>query len=138
VPSSDARDLIFEVHGAQLQSASSACPAFGCSDAQIYALFRPALDANVPQGLWFDLIRIAGSPADTTLTIYATDVMCLTVENLGTWEMADVLSGPAQWRSSCVTLTPHQVTSQIGFRFSSADVDLGMQGLRFGPPCPAP
>ena len=117
---------------------TSACSVLGCPDSQIYVLFTPAIDANVPQGLWFDLIRIGGSAADTTVTIYATDSMCMTIESLGTWEMADVLSGPAQWRSSCVNMTPHQATSQIGFRFSSADIDLGMQGLRFGPPCPTP
>jgi hypothetical protein len=88
--------------------------------------------------VWFELVHIGGDPDDATLTLYATDEACFTLEALGTWGMADILSRASGWTSTCVTITPHQATPGIGFRFSGASVDLGMEGPWFGPPCPTP
>jgi hypothetical protein len=106
------------------------------SDRLFQMRVTPELSAGLPQAIWFDLIHIAGDPADATLTLYATDSGCTTMETLGSWGMADILSQATQWLSTCVTVTPHQPTAGIGFRFSSAQVDLGMEGPWFGPACP--
>jgi len=111
-------------------------PCYPEPHSQIYGYFTPELSAGLPQAIWFDLIHIAGDPADATLTLYATDSGCTTMETLGSWGMADILSQATQWLSTCVTITPHQPTAGIGFRFSSAQVDLGMEGPWFGPACP--
>lgn len=110
---------------------------FTSPDSQAYGYFTPPLAADAPQGLWFDLIRIGGDPWDATLTIYATDTGCATLEVLGTWGMSDILSVAQRWQSTCVTVTPHQPASGIGFRFSGSAV-LGVDGPRFGPNCPSP
>jgi hypothetical protein len=116
--------------------------AFNCeaprTDSQIYGYFTPALAAGSPQAVWFELIHIGGNPSDATLALYATDDACVTLEPLGTWGMTDILSRASEWISTCVTIAPHQPTSGIGFTFSGANVDLGMEGPWFGPPCPAP
>ena len=52
-------------------------------DSQVYAYFTPPLTARAMQGLWFDLIRLAGDPLDATLTIYATDWTCGRSDRLG-------------------------------------------------------
>jgi hypothetical protein len=98
----------------------------------------PPVAANQPQGLWFDLVHIAGDPSDATLTIYSTDTGCQTLESLGTWNLADILSGGPAWKTGCVTLHPSAPLSNIGFKFSGSQVDLGFEELRFGPACPMP
>jgi hypothetical protein len=105
-------------------------------DSQVFGYFTPALVAGSPQAVWFDLVHLAGDPADATLTVYAT-FGCTTVETLGTWGMADILGAAKGWRSTCVTVTPRQPTAELGFHFSGAQVDFGMHGPWFGPPCPA-
>lgn len=107
-------------------------------DAQIYAYFTPALAADQPQGLWFDMVHIAGDVADTTLTIYATDTGCLTEERLGTWGLAPLLAGDRRWQTSCLTLRPSAPMDAIGFSFTGENVDFGFAALRFGPACPSP
>jgi hypothetical protein len=108
------------------------------SDSQIYGYFTPALAAGSPQGVWFELVHIGGDPGDASLTLYATDEGCATLETLGTWGMADVLSRASEWTFTCASVTPHQPTPGIGFTFSGRNIDLGMEGPWFGPPCPAP
>jgi hypothetical protein len=107
-------------------------------DSQIYGYFAPALDAGSPQAVWFDLVHIAGDPTDAALTVFATDSGCGTLEELGTWGINEILSEATSWRSACVTITPHQTTAGLGFRFAGANVDLGMQGPWFGSECPRP
>jgi hypothetical protein len=107
-------------------------------DSQIYGYFEPSLAAGSSQAVWFDLVHIAGDPSDATLTLYATTAWCSTLETLGTWGMADILEKANTWTSTCVTITPHEPTPGIGFRFSGASVDFGMEGPWFGPPCPTP
>jgi hypothetical protein len=111
------------------------CPPL--TDSQIFSYFTPPLAASEPQSLWFDLIHLAGDPSDATLTIYATNQFCGTLEPLGTWRLADILAGVPQWKTSCVTLKPSQETPGLGFTFSGSQVDLGFDALRFGPACPA-
>jgi hypothetical protein len=107
------------------------------SHSQIYAYFIPPLTADEPQGFWFDLIHISGDTSDATLTIYATDQGCGTLESLGIWQLADALSGAPGWRTVCAMLHPSELTQGLGFRFSGSQVDLGFGALRFGPACPA-
>jgi hypothetical protein len=107
-------------------------------DSQAYDFFTPPIAANEPQGLWFDLIHIGGDPSDASLTIYATDEGCQTLEQLGTWSLAEILSGGPQWKTACVSLSPTASTSNLGFKLSGSQVDLGFDALRFGPACPVP
>jgi hypothetical protein len=107
-------------------------------DSQIYGYFSPELPVDLPRAVWFDLVHIAGDPTDAALTIYATDSGCHTLETLGRWGIADILSGATQWSPTCVTITPHVPTAGIGFRFSGEQVDLGMEGPWFGSACPTP
>jgi hypothetical protein len=106
-------------------------------DSQINGYFAPELAGGSRQAVWFDLAHIAGDPTDASLTIYAT-LACGTLETLGTWSMSDILSKATGWLSTCVTITPNQPTSELGFRFAGADVDLGFQGPWFGADCPTP
>jgi hypothetical protein len=107
-------------------------------DSQIYGYFTPELAAASRQAVWFDLIHIAGDSTDATLTLYATDSGCTTLETLGTWGISDILSKATGWLSTCVSITPHHPTAGIGFRFAGTQVDLGMQGPWFGSACPTP
>ena len=84
------------------------------------------------------MIHIGGDPSEASLTIYATDEVCQTLEPLGTWSLAEILSGAPQWKTACVSLRPTAPTSNIGFKFSGSQVDLGFDALRFGPACPVP
>jgi hypothetical protein len=123
--------------GAKL-NCSPACPDAQdchCPDAQIYAYFTPPIAPNREQGLWFDLIRLAGDPLDATLTIYAT-LACDTVSTFGTWSIAEVLSEPQVWKTTCVNLVPSASVGELGFRIAGSSVDVGMDALRFGPACP--
>ena len=108
------------------------------NDSQIYASFMPPIATGMAQGLWFELVHIDGDPSDATLKIYATDDVCRTLEPLGTWSLAHILSGGPEWKTACVTLNPSTPLSNIGFSFSGSQVDLGFEAPRFGPTCPAP
>lgn len=107
-------------------------------DSQIYDFFAPPIGANEQQGLWFDLVHIGGDPSDATLTIYSTDTGCQTLESLGMWSLASILNGGPEWKTECVTLRSSAPLSNIGFKFSGSQVDLGFESPRFGPACPVP
>ncbi len=109
------------------------CPS-SCPDAQVFAYFTPLIAANTRIGVWFDLVRLGGDPLDATLTIYRT-AGCLTQETLGTWRMTAVLSEPQVWKTTCANITPSEPAGELGFRFDGSG-DIGLDALRFGPPCP--
>ena len=67
--------------------------------------------------------------------IYST-LACDTVSTFGTWAMAEVLSEPQVWKTTCVNLVPSASVGELGFRIAGSSVDVGMDALRFGPACP--
>jgi hypothetical protein len=102
-------------------------------EAQLYFYFG-APPAGV-RGLWLDLTKVDGDPADAALVLYAVDEICGAPRMLARHALAPVLRAGA-WVTACAPLAEGEVTQALGLRFEGRAAEIGVDAVRFGPPCP--
>ena len=87
-------------------------------------------------GLWIDLVAIGGSVAHARLSAYETDAICVVQRALASVDLDRGLEVPGQWGTACLDLTGAGLFKFIGIRIDSDTGRVGVDAVRFGPPCP--
>lgn len=117
-------------------SASSACRAEG-SDTQVGFWLGTPLPAGVPLHLYFDAINLGQETPSGTLHVHVVDVMqtgCMSAGALATIPLGD-LELTSDWSTRCVSFTPNVPLDVLGLYVTGSAFQLGLDALRFGPPC---
>lgn len=101
------------------------------SPPEAYFYFEPPLTA---EALWLDVAWLSG-PRSAQLSLWETDAACRPLGAPRTFDLAPLLSGGfGAWQSACIPLDETRELWGLGFRVD-ADGRLGLDALRFGPPC---
>lgn len=101
---------------------------------QAYFYFHPATTASA---LWLDVAWLAGARS-ARLSLWETDTVCSSQGAPKVYELSPLLTGPSgAWTTACVPLTDLGPFAGLGFRIATSG-RLGLDALRFGPPCPEP
>ncbi len=106
------------------------------TDSQAYFWFEPPLPAEQPLGLWFDVVKLGRAGTEASFSAYYVSVVCETEALAGTVKLGKLLATPGKWASGCVPLKPSKAASRIGVRLDGAEIDVGIDAIRFGPACP--
>jgi hypothetical protein len=103
--------------------------------AQAYFYFDPPASLT-DKGLWIDFVRISGTPARATFTLYSVDEVCQGAAVLGTFSLDPLLEKQGAWATTCVRLPAGISVGGLGFRLDAPDAEIGVDAFRFGPACP--
>jgi hypothetical protein len=111
-----------------------------CSPDGDDAQFGFWLDAQVPAAepvhLYFDAINLADEAPSGILQIDSLDGLCGTTEPLATIELEE-LSLTLDWQTRCATFAPTAPFQVFGAYVLGEAFHIGLDALRFGPPCHA-
>lgn len=107
-------------------------PSESSSASQLYFWFEAP--SAITDHLYFDAKNFGAAPATGVLRFYGTDVFCGN-ERLLLEVTLDQLELQATWEARCVTLTGLREHQGLGLAVSSGAHSLGLDALRFGPPC---
>jgi len=107
------------------------------ADAQFSFWLDAPLPAGVPLHLYFDAINLGEAAPAGTLQLDQLDFSCATTAPLATIEL-DELALTSGWQTRCVTLVPQTEVDVFGVYISGEAFHVGLDALRFGPPCHAP
>lgn len=104
----------------------------GTDRPQAYFYFDTATTASA---LWFDVTWLEGARS-AQLSLSETDSYCDSRGAAKVYELSPLLSdGSGVWTTACVPLGDLGPFTGLGFRIATAG-RLGLDALRFGPPCP--
>ena len=129
-------------HGERLLHFDSAEPCPRCAEASgeyhVVLSVEPPIPIGQAASLYFDVINLAETPPTGvlvfgTLRLTATN-LCGLLDVLATAPLAE-LDSTAAWQTRCVGFTPPEELDLIGFYVGDGAFNVGLDALRFGPPC---
>jgi hypothetical protein len=116
---------------------SGACGASQPSASQLYLWFKARPSATAAASLYFD-VRNAGEMLPSgSVQIYGTDSGC-EGETLLAEAPLDRLEMSSSWATRCITLAGPGAYAAIGVALTGGPHSIGLDALRFGPPCHSP
>lgn len=135
------KDASSASHGERFVIFDSNTPCPGCNqwtnDLQVVLGLNDAIPAEA-QHLYFDVVNLGESAASGVLTVgaiyAATTNLCQSNAILASVPLQD-LALSSKWQTRCVSFTPEQRVDALGLYVSDGSFRIGLDALRFGPPC---
>lgn len=87
-----------------------------------------------PLHIYFDAVNLSEVEPDGAVTFAGLEPACETAERWSTVPLSD-LALSKEWETRCVTLHPTTDFTVFGFWMSGIDYSVGVDAVRFGPPC---
>jgi hypothetical protein len=99
------------------------------------------LDAVIPAGeavhLYFDVTNLAPAQPTGSLVVDAIEEACVSSELLVTVPLTE-LDLDASWQTRCVSFVPNASFQTFGVHVTGGSFNVGLDVVRFGPPCHDP
>jgi hypothetical protein len=108
------------------------------ADLQVVLWFATEIPAGAASYLYFDVADLGDQPATGTLAFSSVHApssdACTTSEVLAKVPLEQLYATPT-WQTRCVAFTPQAAFMQLGLYVADGTFEIGLDALRFGPPC---